>query len=68
MHKMTFHFCRKLKEKKNNYYLVFGDKNYVFFFKNDKYYSQLPIAQEHHAALKEHQSNGANKVLKLRQV
>ena len=33
MHKMSFHFCRKLEEKKNNYYLVFGDKNYVFFSK-----------------------------------
>ena len=48
----------KSKRRKNNCYLVFGDKNDVFlFFKNDKYWTRLAFAQEAHASLKERQNN-----------
>ena len=44
----------KSERRKNNCYLVFGDKNDVFlFFKNDKYLTRLAFAQEAHASLKE---------------
>ena len=46
----------KSERRRNNCYLVFGDKNYVFlFFKNDKYFTRLAFAQEAHLLLKERQ-------------
>ena len=46
----------KSERRRNNCYLVFGDKNDVFlFFKNDKYLTRLAFAQEAHALLKERQ-------------
>ena len=48
----------KSERRKNNCYLVFGDKNDVFlFFKKDKYLTRLAFAQEAHASLKEPQNN-----------
>ena len=42
------------ERRKNNCYLVFGDKNDVFlFFKNVEYLTRLTFAQEGHALLKE---------------
>ena len=44
--------------RKNNCYLVFGDKiDFFLFFKNDKYLTRLASAQEAHASLKEPQNN-----------
>ena len=40
----------KSERRKNNCYLVFGDKNELFlFFKKDKYQTRLSFAQEAHA-------------------
>ena len=44
--------------RKNNWYIVFGDKKDVFlFFKTVKYLTWLTFAQEAHALLKEPQNN-----------
>ena len=48
----------KSERRRNNCYLVFGDKNDVLlFFKNDKYLTLLAFAQDAHASLKEPQNN-----------
>ena len=58
MRKKCLLLLRKSERRKNNCYLVFGDKNDVFLFlKNDKYLTRLAFAQEAHASLKEPQNN-----------
>ena len=58
MHKTCLVLLRKSERRKNNCYLVFGDKNEVFlFFKKDKYETRLAFAQEPHAPLMEAQNN-----------
>ena len=53
MHKICLLQLWKSEIRKNNCYLVFGDKNEVFlFFKKDKYWTRLAFAQEAHASLK----------------
>ena len=48
----------KSERRKNNCYLVFGDKNDVFLlFKNVKYLTRLTFAQDAHALLEEPQNN-----------
>ena len=48
----------KSERRKNNYHLVFGDKNDVFlFFKQDKYLTRLAFAQDIHALPKEPQNS-----------
>ena len=48
----------KSERRKNDCYLVFGDKSDVFlFFKDDKYLTRLAFTQEAHALLKERQNN-----------
>ena len=48
----------KSGRRKNNCYLVFGDKNEVsLFFKKDKYSTRLACAQEAHVSLMEPQNN-----------
>ena len=54
MRKKCWLLLGKSERRKNDCYLVFGDKNEVFlFFKNDKYLTRLAFAQEAHASLKE---------------
>ena len=58
MHKICLLQLWKSERRKNNCYLVFGDKNEVFlFFEKDKYWSGLAVAQKVHATLKEPQNN-----------
>ena len=48
----------KSERRKNNCYLVFGNKNDVFpFFKKEKYLARLGFAQEARVSLKEPQNN-----------
>ena len=58
LHKMCLLLLWKSERRKNNYYLVFGDKKDVFlFFKQDKYLTRLAFAQDIHALLKEPQNS-----------
>ena len=61
MHKMCLLRLWKSERRKNNCYLVLGDKKDVFlFFKKDKYLTRLAFAREVHASLKEPQNNRRN--------
>ena len=58
MHKMCLLLLWKSERRKNNCYLVFGDKNDVFLFSKKIWYlTRLAFAQEAHASLKEPQNN-----------
>ena len=55
---MCFLLLWKRERRKNNYYLVFPDKNKVFlFFQRDKYQTRLAFAQDAHVPLKKPQNN-----------
>ena len=61
MNKICLLLLWKSERRKNNCYLVFGDKNSeneeILSFKQNKYETRLAFAQEAHALLKEPQNN-----------